>query len=151
AGVLAGAAAVAAGFTMVRSIRDQLARREDVDPPPPRPLPALAQRATVAGVLTAVVNGYRRSGRAAAAMVRRRFGASPEVSQVVGRTAATMAWGAVIAAFADTFVRGMELYDRVLDPGYDHAPMVPERSAGPGSVVTFARTGRQGRRFVLNA
>jgi uncharacterized membrane protein len=135
---------------MVRSIRDQLARREDVDPPPPRPLPAVAQSATIAGVLAAVVNGYRRSGRAAATMVRRRFGASPDVANVIGRTGATMAWGAVIAAFVDTFVRGMELYDRVMDPGYDTPPSTPACSGGPGSAITFARTGRQGRRFVRN-
>jgi len=150
AGVLAGAGTAAAAFTMVRSIRDQLARRDDVDPPPPRPLPAVAQSATVAGVLAAVVNGYRRSGRAAATLVRRRFGASPDVAQVVGRAGATMAWGAVIVAFVDTFVRGMELYDRVMDPGYERAPVTPARSSGPGSAVTFARTGRQGRRFILN-
>ena len=92
--MLAGVGASAAAFTMVRSIRDQLARREDVDPPPPRPLPAVAQSATIAGVLAAVVNGYRRSGRAAATMVRRRFGVSPEVAEVVGRVGSTAAWGA---------------------------------------------------------
>jgi uncharacterized membrane protein len=150
AAAVAGVGASAAAFTMVRSIRDQLARREDVDPPPPRPLPAVAQSATVAGVLAAVVNGYRRSGRAAATMVRRRFGASPEVADVVGRAGATMAWGAVILAFVDTFVRGMELYDRVMDPGYDTPPVTESCSSGPGSTVAFARTGRQGRRFVLN-
>jgi uncharacterized membrane protein len=150
AGVLAAAGAGAAAFTMVRSIRDQLARRDDVDPPPPRPLPAVAQSATIAGVLAAVVNGYRRSGRAAATLVRRRFGASPELSEVVGRAGATVAWGAVILAFVDTFVRGMELYDRVMDPGYDIPPTTAARSAGPGSAITFSRTGRQGRRFILN-
>jgi uncharacterized membrane protein len=150
AGVVAGAGASAAAVTLVRSIRDQLARRDDVDPPPPRPLPALAQSATIAGVLAAVVNGYRRSGRVAATMVRRRFGASPAVAEVVGRTGSTMVWGAVIAAFADTFVRGMELYDRVMDPGYDQPPSTPTRSAGPGSAITFSRTGRQGRRFITD-
>jgi len=150
AAALAGVGAGAAAFTMVRSIRDQLARREDVDPPPPRPLPAVAQSATIAGVLAAVVNGYRRSGRAAATMVRRRFGASPDVAEVVGRVGSTAAWGAVILAFVDTFVRGMELYDRVMDPGYDVPPTTPARSSGPGSPIAFARTGRQGRRFVLN-
>lgn len=150
AAVLSGIGAGAAAFTMVRSIRDQLARREDVDPPPPRPLPAVAQSATLAGVLAAVVNGYRRSGRAAATMVRRRFGAPPDVAEVVGRVGATAAWGAVIVAFADTFVRGMELYDRVMDPGYDTPPPTAARSSGPGSPLEFSRTGRQGRRFVLN-
>jgi uncharacterized membrane protein len=148
--VLAGVGASAAAFTMVRSIRDQLARREDVDPPPPRPLPAVAQSATIAGVLAAVVNGYRRSGRAAATMVRRRFGASPEVAEVVGRVGSTAAWGAVIVAFVDTFVRGMELYDRVMDPGYDVPPSTSARTSGVGSPIEFSRTGRQGRRFVLN-
>jgi uncharacterized membrane protein len=150
AGVLAGLGAVGAAVTMTRSIRDQLARREEVDPAPPRPLPAVAQSATVAGVLAALVNGYRRSGLAATRMVRRRFGLSPDLSRLVGRTGATMAWGAVIAAFADTFVRGMELYDRVMDPGYDQPPPTAARSAGPGSVITFSRTGRQGRRFILD-
>jgi uncharacterized membrane protein len=150
AGVVATAGAGAAAFTLVRSIRDQLARRDDVDPPPPRPLPAIAQSATIAGVLAAVVNGYRRSGRVAATMVRRRFGASPAVAEVVGRTGSTMVWGAVILAFVDTFVRGMELYDRVMDPGYDQPPATPARSAGPGSAITYSRTGRQGRRFISN-
>jgi uncharacterized membrane protein len=147
---LAGVGVSAAALTMIRSIRDQLARRDDVDPPPPRPLPAVAQSATIAGVLAAVVNGYRRSGRAAATLVRRRFGASPDVAAVVGRAGATMAWGAVIVAFVDTFVRGMELYDRVMDPGYDTPPATSSRSAGPGSAITFSRTGRQGRRFIMN-
>jgi uncharacterized membrane protein len=83
-------------------------------------------------------------------MVRQRFGTSPEVAEVVGRTGATMVWGAVIVAFVDTFVRGMELYDRVMDPGYDTPPETPSRSSGPDSPITFSRTGRQGRRFVLN-
>lgn len=146
-----GAAAVAAGsVTVYRSLRDQLARREDVDPLPPRPLPALAQSATVAGVLAATVNGYRHSGRALGQLARRRFGLSPDVADVAGRLGAAVAWSAVGAAFADTFVRGMELYDRVMDPGYDRPPTTPARSAGPGSGVAFARTGRQGRRFILD-
>jgi uncharacterized membrane protein len=150
AAVLAGAGGAAASVSMALSIRDQLARKDDVDPPPPRPLPAVAQSATVAGVLAAVVNGYRHSGRAAAQMVRQRFGLSHDVSRVVGRTGATMVWGAVIAAFVDTFVRGMELYDRVMDPGYDQPPASTARSAGPGSNITFSRSGRQGRRFLLD-
>jgi uncharacterized membrane protein len=133
-----------------RSLRDQLARRDDSDPPPPRPLPAVAQSATVAAVLAALVNGYRHSGRAMTRVVRERFGLSPAVSEVAGRTSATMAWVAVIAAFVDSFVRGMELYDRVMDPGYDEPPDSATCSASPGSAISFARSGRQGRRFLLN-
>jgi uncharacterized membrane protein len=56
----------------------------------------------------------------------------------------------VIAAFANTFVRGMALYDRVVDPGYDEPPATPARSGNHGSAVSFSRTGRQGRRFILD-
>ncbi|WP_208028850.1 alpha/beta-hydrolase family protein [Rhabdothermincola sediminis] len=150
AGVLASIGAAAGSVVLFRSIRDQVARRDDIDPPPPRPLPAVAQSATVAALLAAVVNGYRKSGQAMTRVLRRRIGLSPGISEVGGRTAATMAWAAVITAFADTFVRGMELYDRVMDPGYDTPPDTPACSAGPGSAVSFSRTGRQGRRFLLN-
>lgn len=149
AAAVASLGSAAAAVTMTKSIKDQLARREEVDPAPPRPLPAVAQSASIAGILAGAVNGYRRSGRAAVQMMRRRFGLSPDVSRVVGRAGNTMVWGAVIAAFADTFVRGMELYDRVMDPGYDTPPDTPARSAGPGSAISFSRTGRQGRRFIL--
>jgi uncharacterized membrane protein len=43
------------------------------------------------------------------------------------------------------------VYDRVVDAGFDRAPTNPMRSAGEGSPIAFARLGRQGRRFVLNA
>jgi uncharacterized membrane protein len=144
-----GVAASATG--VYRDLRAQLDRRDDADPPPPRPLPAVAQSATVAGVIAATVNGYRHSGQALGRMVRQRFGLSPRASEIAGRVGAAVAWSAVIAAFADTFVRGMELYDRVMDPGYDTPPSTPARSAGPGSKITFSRTGRQGRRFILDA
>lgn len=151
AAAIAGLGAAASAAGIYRDLRAQLDRRDDGDPPPPRPLPAVAQSATVAGVLAATVNGYRHSGQALARLVRQRFGLSERVSEIGGRVGATVAWGAVIAAFADTFVRGMELYDRVVDPGYDRPPTTPARSAGPGSSVTFSRTGRQGRRFILDA
>ncbi len=150
AGLLALGGAAAGSVVVFRSLRDQLARRDDADPPPPRPLPAVAQSATVAATLAALVNGYRHSGRAMTNVVRERFGLSPGVSEVAGRTSATMAWVAVIVAFVDSFVRGMELYDRVMDPGYDEPPTTPACSASPGSSITFSRTGRQGRRFLLN-
>lgn len=150
AALLAAGGAVAGGVAVARSVRDQQARRDAVDPPPPRPLPAVAQSATVAGVLAAAVNGYRRSGHGAARMLQRRFGVGPDVGAVGGRAVATAVWGAVIVAFADTFVRGMALYDRVVDPGYDEPPPNPARSGSHQSVVSFSRTGRQGRRFILD-
>jgi uncharacterized membrane protein len=150
AALLAAGGAAAGGVAVARSVRDQRSRRDDVDPPPPRPLPAVAQSATVAGVLAAAVNGYRRSGRGAARMLQRRFGVGPDVGAVGGRAVATAVWGAVIVAFADTFVRGMALYDRVVDPGYDEPPATPARSGNHGSAVSFSRTGRQGRRFILD-
>ncbi len=150
-GAVVGAlGAAAGGISIFRSLRAQMARREDVDPPPPRPLPAVAQSATVAAVLAAVVNGYRFSGTALARILRERLALPPTAATVAGGLGATVAWGAVAAAFADTFVRGMELYNRVVDPGYDEPPTSAARSAGPGSVTTFSRTGRQGRRFILD-
>ena len=83
-------------------------------------------------------------------MLERRFGVPRDAADIGGRLGATVAWGAVGAAFADTFVRGMALYDRVMDPGYDRPPETARRSGGPGSAVEFARTGRQGRRFIGN-
>ncbi len=148
--VAAGVGAALGSVSVVRDLRCQMDALDDVDPAPPRPLPALGQSVTVAGVLAAVVNGYRRSGRGVAAMLERRFGLSPDVAAVGGRVGATVAWGAIGAAFADTFVRGMALYDRVVDPGYDRPPDSARRSGGPGSGVEFARTGRQGRRFIGN-
>ncbi len=150
AAVLAAGGALAGGVAVARSVRDQRSRRDEVDPPPPRPLPAVAQSATVAAALAAAVNGYRRSGRGAARMLQRRFGLGPDVAAVGGRAGATMVWGAVIAAFADTFVRGMALYDRVVDPGYDEPPTTGARSGTHESGVSFSRTGRQGRRFILD-
>ncbi len=148
--VVAAVAAAGGAVSVVRDLRCQIAALDDVDPAPPRPLPALGQSVTIAGVLAAVVNGYRRSGRGASAMIERRFGLSRDVADIGGRIGATVAWGAVGAAFADTFVRGMALYDRVVDPGYDRPPETARRSGGPGSCVEFARTGRQGRRFIGN-
>ncbi len=148
--IFAALGSAAGGISIFRSLKAQVARREDVDPPPPRPLPAVAQSATVAAVLAAVVNGYRRSGTALARTLRLRLGLPPTAAAVVGGLGATAAWGVVVAAFADTFVRGMELYNRVVDPGYDEPPTSSARSAGPGSITTFARTGRQGRRFLLD-
>jgi uncharacterized membrane protein len=46
--------------------------------------------------------------------------------------------------------RALAIYDRVVDPGYDRPPESPLRSAGPGSALSFSRTGRQGRRFITD-
>jgi uncharacterized membrane protein len=151
AGLALGAVGAGLGaISVFRDLRHQIAALDDVDPPPPRALPALGQSVTVAGVLAAVVNGYRRSGRSMSDLLQRRFGLSRDLADVGGRVGATVAWGAVGAAFADTFVRGMALYDRVMDPGYDRPPLTAKCSGGPGSCIEFSRIGRQGRRFIGN-
>lgn len=151
AGLALGAVAAALGaVSVVRDLRHQIDALDDVDPAPPRPLPALGQSVTVAGVLAAVVNGYRRSGKGMSLLLQRRFGLSRDVADVGGRIGATVGWGVVGAAFVDTFVRGMALYDRVMDPGYDRPPTTSRCSGGPGSCIEFSRIGRQGRRFVGN-
>lgn len=148
--VLGGLGAAAAGTDIVRGVRGQLRHPDRHDAPPPRALPAVARSATIGGGLAAVVNGFRLSGRGATRMLEHRVGMAPTPAFALGHGVAVGIWAGVLTAFADTFLKGMALYDRVVDPGYDRAPTEPTRSTGPGSPLTFSRTGRHGRRFVLD-
>jgi uncharacterized membrane protein len=152
----AASAAVAgvAGIVGARSIRRGLAAQRaaltEYDPAPPRPLPALGRSLAVGGVLTALVNGYRRSGHATARILQRRLGIDGDASQWWGDLVALGLWAGSVRALSHTFVRGLRLYDRVVDPGYDRPPHTPLRTAGAGSPLSFARAGREGRRFVTD-
>lgn len=153
---LAGSvAAGAVGLLGVREVRRgivaQQALREQTDPPPPRPVRALTSAMGVAGLLAGVTNGYRHSGLALARLVRRRFGMSDLASEAAGGALAVGLWVGTGKALADAAIVGLRLYDRVVDPGYDDAPECATRSAGPGSPLSFARLGREGRRFVVSA
>ncbi len=149
--VLVAASGIAVGATRIaQGIRAQLRHRGEHDPPPPRPLPAVAQSVTIGGALAAAVNGFRHSGRAASRVLVQRVGLAPDNARIVGHGVAVAAWGSIGIAFADTFLKGMALYDRVVDPGYDRAPTADTRSAGPSSALAFSRSGRHGRRFVLD-
>jgi uncharacterized membrane protein len=148
--VLGGAGIAAGGVQVFLGIRGQDRHRTRHDPPAPRALPAVARSVTIGGALAAVVNGFRYSGGATARVLERRLGMAPRGAAIAGHTAAFGAWVGVVTAFVDTFVRGMALYDRAVDPGYDRPPTVFTRSAGPGSAIAFSRAGRHGRRFVLD-
>ena len=151
AGAILGAGAAAAGGVRVTfAIRAQLEHRDEYDGPPPKALPAVAQSVSVAAALAAVVNGFRFSGEAFARLLHRRIGVPETPARIAGFLGASATWAAVGVAFADTFVKGMELYNRVLDPGYEDPPTTPACSAGPGSPLGYARTGREGRRFIAD-
>lgn len=148
---LALVAAAVGGREVARGLRAQRDALEDTDPPPPRPLPALGSSLGVASVVAAVANGYRHSGRALANVFQRRLGIRAFPSEVAGDLVAIGLWVGTAKALSDVFVGGVRLYDRVVDPGYDQAPDAPTRSSGPGSPLSFARLGREGRRFVVDA
>jgi uncharacterized membrane protein len=152
----AGAALVlAAGLTgaraVVHGVRAQRDAHDDYDPPPPQPVPAVARSVGIAVVLAALANGFRRSGRGLSTILERRFGVPEGASRWLGRGLSAGIWFGSGKILADTFVKGLRLYDRVVDPGFDRAPTNPTRSSGEGSPIPFARLGREGRRFVLNA
>ncbi|MEZ5142173.1 MAG: alpha/beta-hydrolase family protein [Acidimicrobiales bacterium] len=94
--------------------------------------------------------GFRRSAGAIGRTLERRLGLPPAPSRWAGRALAAGVWYGTGKALADTAVRGLRLYDRVVDTGFDRAPTSPLRSSGDGSPIAFARLGREGRRFVLN-
>lgn len=152
---LAGTAlTVAAGLTSARAIQQGLAAQrrahDEYDPPPPQPLPALGQSIGIAAGLTTVVSAFRHSSGIAGRVLERRLGVPAPAAIWLGRGISVGAWYGIGKALADTFVRGLRVYDRVVDAGFDRAPSSPMRSSGDGSPIPFARLGRQGRRFVLN-
>jgi uncharacterized membrane protein len=152
---LAGTAlTVAAGLTSARAIQQGLSAQrkahDEYDPPPPQPLPALTQSVGIAAGLTTVVSAFRHSSGIAGRVLERRLGVPAPAATWLGRGIAVGAWFGIGKALADTFVRGLRVYDRVVDAGFDRAPSSPMRSSGDGSPIPFARLGREGRRFVLN-
>ncbi|MCC5954424.1 MAG: alpha/beta-hydrolase family protein [Acidimicrobiia bacterium] len=149
--IVAGGASLVAANSVIKGLRAQKAALGKYDPPPPRPLPALGRSLAVGGVLLALVNGYRRSGHAVARILHQRVGLDGDVSVWWGDLIAFGLWVGSVRTFSHTFVNGLRMYDRVVDPGYDRPPSVPVRTAGPGSILGFARAGREGRRFVLDA
>lgn len=151
AAALVGAAAAVGARDVHRGLQAQKAMLETTDPPPPRPLPALGSSVGVAAVLAGVANGYRHSGRAIASVLQRRLGLRVISSEVAGDVLAVGLWVGTAKALSNVFLTGLRLYDRVVDPGYDDSPDTPTRSSGPGSPLSFARLGREGRRFVVDA
>lgn len=153
--IAGGALTVVAGLTgvreVVRGVKAQRAAHTEYDPPPPKPLPAVTQSAGVAAALSTVFVGVTRTSGVLARMLEHQVGVPPVASKWLGRALAVGGWAAIGKA-ASAYISGdLRTYDRVLDSAFDAAPTSPMRSAGPGSIVNFARLGREGRRFVLNA
>lgn len=149
------AVAVAALLTGARSVarglKAQRSAHTDFDPPVPKALPAVTQSVGAAAVLVTLGEGFRRSAGALGRTLEVRLGVPPAPSRWLGRGMAAAVWYGTGKALADTFVKGLRLYDRVVDAGFDRAPATPMRSSGDGSPIAFGRLGREGRRFVLNA
>lgn len=142
---LSGTRAVLAGVKAQRDAHD------DFDPPPPQALPAVYQSLGIAAGLTTLVTAFRHTSGVVSRTLHRRLGVPPTASRWLGRGISVAAWAGTGKTLADTFVNGLRTYDRVVDAGFDRAPTSPLRSSGPGSPIAFARLGREGRRFVLNA
>jgi uncharacterized membrane protein len=147
---LLGTGAVAGGITISRGIRAQAQHRDRYDRPTPRAGKALAAGTGVLGVLGLISTGWRLGGGAIARSLRIRTGMPPLAARLAGNAGSTALWAAAGFGLYRAATRGLAIYDRVMDPGYDRPPQTPLRSAGPGSDLTFARTGRQGRRFITD-
>jgi len=151
AGAITGAIAAIGSANAIRTnLTYQREQRTAFDTPPPHPGRALLEGVGVLGLLGAIITGYRASGGAIARNLSKRTGMPRLPAQIVGKTIGTAAWGIGAYSAYRAATRGLALYDRVMDPGYDMPPTTPSRTAGPGSIVAFARLGRQGRRFVTN-
>ncbi len=150
-GLLTSAAILTSARAIHQGLSAQRAAHDPYDPPPPKPLPALTQSVGVAAGLTTVVSAFRHSSGLVARTLERRLGVPRPAATWLGRGISVGAWYGITKALADSFVSGLRIYDRVVDAGFDRAPSSPLRSSGEGSPIPFARLGRQGRRFVLNA
>jgi uncharacterized membrane protein len=152
AGVAVTVAALSTGARAVaHGLRAQRSAHTEFDPPLPKALPAVTQSVGAAAVLVTLGEGFRRSAGAIGRTLESRLGLPATPSRWLGRGMAAAVWYGTGKALADTFVRGLRLYDRVVDAGFDRAPLTPMRSSGQGSPIAFGRLGREGRRFVLNA
>jgi uncharacterized membrane protein len=153
--IAGGLLTIGASLTSARAIQQGLAAQrrahDEYDPPPPQPLPALTQSIGIAAGLTTVASAFRHSAGLVRRTLERRLGVPTTAATWLGRGISVGAWFGIGKVLADTFVSGLRVYDRVVDAGFDRAPSTPLRSSGDGSPVPFARLGREGRRFVLNA
>ena len=147
---IAGTGAVAGGITISRGVNAQAQHRDRYDRPPPKVGRALASGAGVLGALGVLSAGWRHGGGAIAHSLEIRTGMPPLLARLTGNTSSAALWAGAGFGLYRAATRGLAIYDRVVDPGYDRPPESPMRSAGPGSVLTFARTGRQGRRFITD-
>lgn len=150
-GLLTAGATLTSARAIQQGLTAQRKAHDEYDPPPPQPLPALTQSIGVAAGLTTVVSAFRHSAGLVGRTLERRLGVPPTAATWLGRGISVGAWYGIGKALADTFVRGLRVYDRVVDAGFDRAPSTPLRSSGEGSPIPFARLGREGRRFVLNS
>lgn len=150
-GLLTSGAVLTSARAIQQGLAAQRRAHDEYDPPPPQPLPALTQSIGVAAGLTTVVSAFRHSSGLVARTLERRLGVPRPAATWLGRGISVGAWYGIGKALADSFVSGLRVYDRVVDAGFDRAPTSSMRSSGEGSPIPFARLGRQGRRFVLNA
>ena len=150
AAALVGTGAAAGGITIARGIRAQARHRDEYDRPPPRVGKALATGAGVLGGLGLVSSGWRLGGGAIARSLRTRTGMPPMAARITGNAGSAAMWVGAGFGLYRAATRALAIYDRVMDPGYDRPPESPLRSAGPGSALSFSRTGRQGRRFITD-
>lgn len=149
-GAVTTLAVLSGGRDVWRGVKAQRAAHDEYDPPPPKPLPALGQSFGVAAGVTTLVVGFRRSARGIGRMLDHRFGVPTGIATWLGRGLAVGVWFGTGKALGNVVASGLRLYDRVVDPGFDRAPTSSRRTAGPDSPVSFARIGREGRKFVLN-
>ena len=149
--VLSGlGAGVAGGISIRRGIQQQAQLRDELDFPTPNPTTAIAAGTGVLGILGALIGGYQQSGGAIARTLQHRLGVPHQTARYSGNVIAAALWAVSVKATYSAAVAGLARYDRVLDPGFDLPPATSHRTGGPGSLVPWARLGRQGRRFITN-
>jgi hypothetical protein len=150
--ILGGLGAGAVGAVAIRrGIQQQAHLRDELDFPTPNPAAALVAGFGVLGVLGALIGGYQQSGGAIARMMQHRLGVPPQTARYTGNVVAAGLWAVSVRAGYSAAVTALARYDRMLDPGFDVPPSDESRTGGPGSLVPWARLGRQGRRFITNA
>lgn len=151
---VAVAAAAASGIVAATRIRSGISKqakaREEVDFPAPNPTRAILEGIGVLGALGALVGGYRRSGGALARVLESRAAVPPRAARHAGNVLSAGIWALGARAAAGSVITGLKRYDRMLDPGYDTPPALPERSGSGGSAIPWSRLGRQGRRFITD-
>ena len=152
---LAALGAVGAGtigaISIRRGIQQQAQLRGELDFPTPNPAKALIAGTGVLGILGALIGGYQQSGGALSRTMQHRLGVPPQTARYTGNVIAAALWAVSVRAAYTGAITGLARYDRVLDPGFDQPPGTKHRTGGPGSLVPWARLGRQGRRFITNA